>query len=305
MTSLVRVTDLGVRYFHKQVVAGCSFELFAGEIFGLLGSNGSGKSSILRALCGLNHDYSGSIRFGNVEARYADLSRIVGFVPQDYSFYRDFTVEENIRFFAKLSGNVPRVHLLIEELGLKKYAHTRAGTLSGGFQRLLNISLALINSPKVVLLDEPTVGLDVGMREGIWALLERLREEGCAIVLTTHYLEEAEYLCDRIALVDAGTVHLSGTPKELINQYGGNTLVAMDLSADASGAVTAVKAIPAVLDVKCASNQLSFECRNGEVVDALSRLNQVLSAKKLKVIDVNVREPSLNQVFLNVIGHGL
>jgi lipooligosaccharide transport system ATP-binding protein len=221
--TVLNVRDLRKRYGDAEVVAGVSFDIRRGECFGLLGPNGAGKTTTLRLCLGLTAPDSGSIALMSepVPSRAEEARRGVGVVPQFDNLDPDFTVTENLivygRYFglpeATIRGRIPE---LLEFAGLTARADTRIQTLSGGMKRRLTLARALVNDPDLVFLDEPTTGLDPQARHVIWERLKQLLNRGKTILLTTHFMDEAERLCTRIVVMDHGRFILEGTPRELI-----------------------------------------------------------------------------------------
>jgi lipooligosaccharide transport system ATP-binding protein len=220
---MLTVEGLVKRYDEREVVSGISFAVSAGECFGILGPNGAGKTTTLRCCLGLVHPQGGKIDLAGFaipeqarEGRYR-----IGVVPQFDNLDPDFTVEENLimwaRYFdiSKASAR-ERVPALLEFAGLQDRAKSRIDTLSGGMKRRLTIARALVNQPHVLFLDEPTTGLDPQARHLIWDGLKRLTKEGTTLILTTHFMDEAERLCDRLCVMDAGRIIAEGTPRQLI-----------------------------------------------------------------------------------------
>jgi ABC-2 type transport system ATP-binding protein len=209
-------------YGDKAAVRGITLEARPGEIVGLLGPNGAGKSTTVSMLCGLTRPDRGSVTVGGlpVEGEASPAKRRVGLVPQDISLFEDLTAGANLALFGRLYGLdegtlAVRVADALHSVGLGEHARARPSTFSGGMKRRLNIACALVHDPDVLLLDEPTVGVDPQSRNAIFDNLEALRARGKALVYTTHYMEEAERLCDRIVIVDHGEVIASGDPEAL------------------------------------------------------------------------------------------
>lgn len=214
------------RYEDREVIAGIDLELRPGECFGLLGPNGAGKTTTLRLCLGLTAPDAGSIRLIGVDViEQPRLARArVGVVPQIDNLDPDFTVEENLlvygRYFGLSDQTIKaRIPDLLEFAGLAARARSRISTLSGGMKRRLTLARALVNDPDLIFLDEPTTGLDPQARHLIWGRLKQLLGEGKTIFLTTHFMDEAERLCDRLSVLDHGRIVASGAPRELITQH--------------------------------------------------------------------------------------
>ena len=219
---MLQATDLRKSYGATAAVAGVSLTVNPGEIVGLLGPNGAGKSTTISMICGLVRPDAGTVTIAG-EAVGEDASAVkrrIGLVPQEISLYEDLSAIGNLELFGALyaiRGSVlhERVNAALELVGLADHAKAKPATFSGGMKRRLNIACALVHDPDVLLLDEPTVGVDPQSRNAIFANIESLRSRGKAIVYTTHYMEEAERLCDRIVIVDHGRVVASGTKESL------------------------------------------------------------------------------------------
>ncbi|RMH04702.1 MAG: ABC transporter ATP-binding protein [Planctomycetota bacterium] len=224
----LEVEDLRFRYGSREAVAGVSFAVRPGEIFGFLGPNGAGKTTAISCVCGLLGGWQGAMRFGGEtfrpDLRAADRRRI-GLVPQDLAVYEELSGRENLLFFGRLVGLAgaeltAAVERALELTGLGERADDRVGSYSGGMKRRLNLAAGDLHRPSLLILDEPTVGVDPQSRNHIFAALERLRDQGRTLLYTTHYMEEAERLCDRIAVLDRGRLIGLGAAAELAEQAG-------------------------------------------------------------------------------------
>lgn len=214
-----------------KAVDGVSLDIEPGKIFGLLGPNGAGKSTLINMISGILLPNAGDIEvFGlNVLKDKEKTKQLIGVVPQEIVVEMAFTVEEVLYYFSGMYG-VPRgerkqrIKAVLEDLGLSDKLHERARSLSGGMKRRLMIAKAILHKPKLLILDEPSAGVDVSLRQKIWSLVRRLNDEGTTIVFTTHYLEEAEQLCDSITLIDHGRVIKSGKLKDIQQEFSKNTI---------------------------------------------------------------------------------
>ena len=214
-----------------KAVDGVSFDIEPGKIFGLLGPNGAGKSTLINMISGILLANDGSIEvFGlDVKKDANKTKQLIGVVPQEIVMEMAFTVEEVLYYFSGMYG-VPRherkqrIKAVLEDLGLSDKTHEKARSLSGGMKRRLMIAKAILHKPKLLILDEPSAGVDVSLRQKIWSLVRRLNEEGTTIVFTTHYLEEAEQLCDSITLIDHGHVIKSGKLKDIQQEFSKNSI---------------------------------------------------------------------------------
>ena len=221
---IIEMTDLEVRYRDVRAVAGLSLSIEAGEVFGLLGPNGAGKTSTLACIEGLRRPQAGRVRVAGYDLpRGAEqIKRVLGVQLQTAAMFPELTLAELVELYAALYDRFPtraQVAQMLERFGLAQKARARAEQLSGGQRQRLALALALVNDPQIVLLDEPTTGLDPQSRRGVWALVRRMRAEGRTVVLTTHAMEEAQELCDRVGIIHAGKLVALGTPRELIARH--------------------------------------------------------------------------------------
>lgn len=206
-----------------------TFSVKKGEIYGLLGPNGAGKTTTISIICSLIAPDSGSVSILGLDARRqsGEIKKLIGVVPQEIALYADLTVRENLMYFGRqygLKGKPLRdsAEECIIMGGLSEHTEKRVRTLSGGLKRRTNLVAGTLHKPKLLLLDEPTVGIDAQSRNRIFDILENLRAEGITMLYTTHYMEEAQRLCDRVAIMDAGTLIAEDTPRALIENHGGS-----------------------------------------------------------------------------------
>lgn len=218
-TPCLVVEGLNLSFGDRVVLDGLSFEIGSAEVYGLVGPNGSGKSTTINAICGVLSPTEGCVRIGGVQNSVASTTAL-GVVPQEIGVYRDLTCMQNLQFFAAVYGLSraaarERAAACLDAVGLADRAESLASELSGGMQRRLHIAMALLHKPALLILDEPTVGLDLEIRHRIWDLVAGLRGEGTAILLTTHHLEEAERVCDRIGIMHQGRIAAEGSMEDL------------------------------------------------------------------------------------------
>lgn len=231
----LKVYDLWKTYGSRQVVQGVNFTLNPGEILGLLGPNGAGKTTTVGMLYGSVVPSRGFVQLGEnqVQSHGPQARASMGIVTQEDNIDPDFTVLENLVQFAhhyKITGKVARKRAgeLLAQVALQDYANNRVDELSGGMKRRLVLARALINHPQVVFLDEPTTGLDPDARQDFWKLVSQLKQSGCGVLLTTHYMDEAQRLCDRLILLQSGKMIDEGTPEELIERTVGKEVVEIE-----------------------------------------------------------------------------
>jgi ABC-2 type transport system ATP-binding protein len=275
--------ELRKRYGERVAVDGVSLELREGEIFGLLGPNGAGKSTLVNLAVGLLAPDEGDARLGDSDLHASRRARArVGLAPQELALYSRLTADENLRFFANLYGLAGdelerRVDWSLDFVGLRERRNDRVATFSGGMSRRLNLAAAVVHDPDLLLLDEPTVGVDPQSRNRLLENIEALGELGKTILYTTHYMEEAQRLCDRIAIIDHGRLLATDSVQGLLEAHAG----------------------PTTLEVV-----VEGERRTLETDEPLSTLNS-LAANGDAPKDFRVRRPDLEQVFLHLTGRSL
>ncbi len=300
--TLLAVKGLRKTYDGREVVAGLDFALAPGECFGLLGPNGAGKTTTLRLVLGLTQPDSGSITLldHDVAIHAREARTRVGVVPQIDNLDPDFTISENLRVYGRYFGLAradveKRIPELLEYAGLTARADARIQTLSGGMKRRLTLARALINDPELLFLDEPTTGLDPQARHLIWERLRQLMQRGKTLLLTTHFMEEAERLCHRLAIMDHGRIISIGTPRELI-------------AANIEPEVVEVYGDGAEEWAARHGNQLAQRCeRHGETVFCYTRDAHALVANLADQDGMRYlhRRANLEDVFLKLTGREL
>jgi len=302
MSAAVTVRDLRKAYREVEAVAGVSFAVERGEVFGLLGPNGAGKTTTLECLLGLRTPDAGVLELGGVDLRrYPSAARRkIGAVLQSTLLPERITVREAVRLFAALYPDPVPPAELMERFGLAAVAGTRFEGLSGGERQRLALALAFAGRPEVLVLDEPTAGLDPVVRAGLHEEIRRARADGCAVVLSTHYLEEAEALCDRLAILVRGRILAEGAPRALLTAV--EERHRLDL--EASGPVPEAWSheIAALERGRCTGNRLlAYTRRPAEAVAELARR---LRAAELEVVALSVRQVSLEEAFLRLTDAG-
>jgi len=235
MTLALEISGLSKRFGSQQVLNDFSLDVDRGEVVGLLGPNGCGKSTVLNIVCQLLLADAGRIQLlGTPLGQWGTKARsILGLCSQHCALYADLRPEENLDFFARLYGMAPtirraRINELMDDFGLWPHASTRVGRLSGGWQQRLHLAVSMVNRPDVLILDEPTAAVDASARLDLWRLIERLRDGGTTILLTTHQLSEAERLCNRIAVMQDGRVIALGSVPELLARVKGQAIVKIE-----------------------------------------------------------------------------
>src|SRR5689334_14042267 len=285
-------------------------EIRQGEFFGLLGPNGAGKTTTIGILTTRVKPTSGSALIGgaDVVSQAVQVRQRIGVVPQRPNPDRSLNVLENLLFHAAYFGipaatSLPRANALLEQLGIAEKAHAKVDEMSGGQQQRLMIARALIHEPQVIFLDEPTVGLDPQTRLSLWEILRKLHAEGRTIVMTTHYMEEADKLCDRIAIVDRGELLELDTPEALKQRAPGGTLVEISLSSAPGNAADRVRGLDGVLGAEAQGQTLRvYSDRGGRVI---SPVIAIIEDAGVTVTNISLTEPSLETLFVSLTGRKL
>ncbi len=306
---MIDASNLYKRFGTIEAVRGVSFGVKPGEIFGLLGPNGAGKSTIISMLCGLLTPDAGSARLDGIDvvARPTVARRVLGVVPQEPALYMEISGRDNLLFFGRLfglsgAGLRARVDDLLARVNLVDRADDLVGQYSGGMVRRLNIAAGLLHRPKAVLMDEPTVGLDPQTRLAILDLVREVARDGAAVLYTTHYLDEAERLCDRLAIIDHGALLAEGTLAQLRQAAGEREIVALRGAFRVDTVPAAVGGLAHVQLIKAGEGELLFTLDSAE--RQLSSL-LALVAPVGDVREVAIKQPSLENLFIKLTGREL
>ncbi len=303
----IEVQDLCKSFGNFRAVDQLTLSVMQGEIFGLLGPNGSGKTTTINMISGLSVPTSGEVRvMGNDVRHYArQVHQILGSVPQETALYEELTAWANMDFHADLFG-IPRkqkkerITKLLELVQLLDRKDSRVGTFSGGMKRRLALARALLHDPQLIYLDEPTLGVDVQARRAIWDYILALRDQGKTVLITTNYLEEAQVLCERVAIIDRGKLIEVDTPEHLKQTYGGSVIEVE--TAPPVKDTTALRALAGVNDVVQEGTHLKITVQgtNNIVAQVITILSQEGEIK-----DIAIREPNLDEIFLLLTGTAL
>ncbi len=299
------------KVFNKNLVAvdHINFSVKNGEIFGFLGPNGAGKTTTINMLITILKPTEGkaSVLGYDIVRQANDVRKVIGVVPQEYTADEDLTGYENIILCADLYGipreiSKKRALELLELVELTDFKDKKVETYSGGMRRRLELACGLINRPKVLFLDEPTLGLDVQTRAATWSYIRRLKKEyGMTLFMTTHYLEEADALCDRIAIIDHGKIIVTGTPSELKDSLGGDIItISIKENADIS---EIIRSVEHVKNVKNEDGAYRIKAEFGEVTAPL--IIEALRKKGYTVTRLSLTEPTLNEVYLEYTGKSM
>ena len=314
MAAAVLIENLRKSYGDVQAVKNISFAVQPGEIFGLLGPNGAGKTTTIRCWCTLAKPDEGRIEVGGVSAIASPkaVRQRLGYVAQEVAIDKVLTGRELLKLQAALyhlpkEAIAQRTDRLIEVLGLQDYADKKTGTYSGGIRKRLDLAAGLLHQPEVLVLDEPTVGLDIESRMVVWEFLQALREAGTTVLITSHYLEEIDALADRLAIIDRGVVIAEGTPSELKDRLGGDRVTLRIREFTPYEEADKAKCILESLDFveetiinTLQGNSLNLIVKSGQ--SSLSKIEQSLSEVDLPTFSLAQSRPSLDDVYLAATG---
>lgn len=317
MAAAVQIDNLRKSYGETVAVKDVSFHVEPGEIFGLLGPNGAGKTTTIRCLCTLARPDSGQILLGGVSVTDQPklARRYLGYVAQEVALDKVLTGRELLELQASLyhlkpRSSATRIDQLIALLGLENYADQRTGTYSGGIRKRLDLAAGLLHQPQVLVLDEPTVGLDIESRVVVWEFLRQLKAAGTTVLLTSHYLEEVDALADRLAIIDQGQVIAEGTPDELKNRVGGDRLTLkirefspLEEAQRAQGILQELDFVEEVIINQAQGNTLNLVVTSQS--HGLTQLEQVLAHHNLPIFSMSQSRPSLDDVYLAATGRTL
>jgi ABC-2 type transport system ATP-binding protein len=310
LENAVEVNQLKKSFGDFQAVRGVSFAVKTGEVFSLLGPNGAGKSTTISMLAGLLSPTEGdALIMGHSVRREPLLAKAgLGVVPQDIALYPDLSARENLEFWGKMyslrgAALKVRVDEVLEVIGLSDRQRDRVGTFSGGMKRRVNIGAALLHKPSVVIMDEPTVGIDPQSRRHILDNVKELNRQGMTVIYTTHYMEEAEELSQHIAIVDQGLVVATGTYRELIALVGEQTRIDLGLNVPGENMISAWKQVPGVTQVSALDGRVTVLADDSNRV--LPCLFDTAGHAGARITAVEIKEPNLEAVFLHLTGRAL
>jgi ABC-2 type transport system ATP-binding protein len=309
---IVEIDGLEKSYQDIHAVQGISFNVLQGEIFSLLGPNGAGKTTTISMLSGLLRPTSGDARLGghSICDEPEAVKRIIGVVPQEVALYETLNGVQNLNFWGRMYGMggatlKQRIEEVLDQVGLRERAGDRVETYSGGMKRRLNIAAGLLHRPEILFMDEPTVGIDPQSRRNILEMVKQLRDQGMTVLYTTHYMEEAEELSDRVGIIDHGKLIALGTQEELTRLIGSQEVVRLTVAEqdDTAGVAQRFADLP---DVRHATNgsgtlTLTVSDASAALAPIMARANEL----ELHVRTVRIEEPNLEAVFLHLTGRAL
>jgi len=306
--AFLEVHEVSKRYGPTQALDGVRFDVREGEVFGLLGPNGAGKTTLLSIVSCLLEPTSGEVRLLGQPLIPSDreVRRFIGVVPQELALYSELTAQENLCFFGELYGIHGaelrrRVGQILAAIGLEDKAGERVRTFSGGMKRRLNLGIALVHRPRLLLLDEPTVGVDPQSRNHIFEEVRRLNAEGVTLVYTSHYMEEVQALCSRIGIMDRGRLAACDTLPRLLQTLPGT--IRFRVSPMTPGLRERLKQLPDALLCEREYQMLELEC--SDVKLALVELMRLLQQERAELVHLDIKEPNLERVFLHLTGRQL
>jgi ABC-2 type transport system ATP-binding protein len=312
MESILEVKDLKKNYGDFAAVKGITFDIKVGEIFSLLGPNGAGKTTTISMLSTLYTPTSGDATIGghSISKDPMAVKQVIGVVPQELALYEDLTAHENLLFWGQmygLSGKSlnSRVDEVLEQIGLVDKAKNQVKTYSGGMKRRVNIGVGLLHKPRLLFMDEPTVGIDPQSRRAILDTVKDLNKQGMTVLYTTHYMEEAEELSNRVGIIDHGELIALGTQDELTKQVGQTDTLILHIgeNEDTEALAESLKSLDGVLESIAVDHEVSIVTPQAE--DVLATVVGAANERGIKIHSIDIREPNLEAVFLHLTGRAL
>jgi len=307
---MLKCDRLSKKFESIEAVRAVSLTVHKGETYGLLGPNGAGKTTTISMIVGVLKADAGSIEVDGkaISPGSREGKAAIGFVPQEIALYPDLTARENLQFFGRLeqmgSREIKkRTEIVLELVGLSERANDRLSTYSGGMKRRVNIAVGLLHDPKLLVLDEPTVGVDPQSRNQILEGVEELSRLGMSVLYTTHYMEEAQRLCSRVGIMDYGAIIAEGSPTELIGRHGGSTQISMKMTGMMDRFRGLAEAIPGVSTVVILDG--GAEISGGSSSSLLPDLITAVAKSDGIVTALEAHEPDLESVFLNLTGRAI
>ena len=312
MSSILEVSNLVKKYGDFTAVKGISFDIKEGEIFSLLGPNGAGKTTTISMLSTLYTPTSGDATIGgySITKQPMAVKQVIGVVPQDIALYEDLTATENLIFWGRMYGLrgkslTSRVQEVLGQIGLTDKARNKVKTYSGGMKRRVNIGVGLLHKPRLLFMDEPTVGIDPQSRRAILDTVQDLNQQGMTVLYTTHYMEEAQELSDRVGIIDHGELIAIGTQKELTQQVGQTETLVLHIGEndDPEALARSLDDIQDVLEASASDHEVSVIAHEAE--DILAAVVTKANERGIKIRSIDIREPNLEAVFLHLTGRAL
>lgn len=305
---ILQIKNLHKKYNNFEAIKGIDLYINRGEIYGLLGPNGAGKSTLIKIICGIEKITSGKIIFEEKEFDINKYKKNIGLLPQDIAIYNEFTAKENVSFFCSLYGYKGRelkkkVNKSLEFVGLLNMENKKAGEFSGGMKRRLNMACSIAHSPKLIIMDEPTVGIDPQSRNHILESVKKLNEEGTTIIYTSHYMEEVEEVCNNISIMDAGKIIASGTKEYLKSSTIKENICTIYLKKEIYNIKKQISEIQGVNIVDV--NDKKIKCCYSKESYILQKIINTISNNSGIIEGIKSEEPTLEMVFLKLTGKKL
>ncbi|WP_409069308.1 ABC transporter ATP-binding protein [Clostridium sp. FAM 1755] len=307
--NIVEIKNLEKKFKNNTAVNNINLTVKEGQVFGFLGPNGAGKSTTINMICGLLTPTKGEILIlgKKMNNKAKDLKNNIGIVPQDIAIYEDLTAYENVAFFGGLYGVrgqelKERAKETLEFVGLLDRAKDFPYKFSGGMKRRLNIACALVHQPKLIIMDEPTVGIDPQSRNHILESIKNLNERGCTIIYTSHYIEEVEQLCTDIAIIDKGTIIANGKKDELVEKYSDLNMVEINTKDSTKVNIKELKSIDGVMNVNIKENIIEITTKSS---DNLDDIIMYFLNNKIKIKNIENKHSDLETIFLKLTGKKL
>ncbi|MFD3156233.1 ATP-binding cassette domain-containing protein [Haloimpatiens sp. FM7330] len=307
---LVEIKNLEKSFDSNRAVDNVNLVIQEGQVYGLLGPNGAGKSTTINMICGLLSADKGDIYIlgKKISKKVKDVKENIGVVPQDIAIYEDLTAYENVAFFAGLYGLrgkklKQKVNETLEFVGLKDKAKEYPSKFSGGMKRRLNIACAIVHEPKLIIMDEPTVGIDPQSRNHILESIKKLNERGCTIIYTSHYMEEVEHICTNIAIIDQGKIIAEGEKKKLIEENTDKNIIIITIEEGQTVDENELKSIEGVEEVEIQQNIIKIT--NSVLNNNLDKIITLFVERNIKIKNIENRHSDLETIFLNLTGKKL
>lgn len=307
---IIEIKDLVKKYGDLVAVDNINLSIEEGEIYGLLGPNGAGKSTLISVISSLLHPTSGNVKMlgKDIKKNSIEIKRHLGLVPQSIAVYKNFTAYENVKLFGQLYGLRgadlnEKVEEALRFVGLEDVKNKKAETYSGGMLRRLNIACAIVHDPKVIIMDEPTVGIDPQSRNHILSSVKKLNKKGTTVIYTTHYMEEAETICSKIAIIDKGKVIVEGSKEELKDMINDKKSLSVRIDDIYKLDLKEIEGIKGVSEILVKDNDITINTK--KEINNLDIIIKAVNQSEAKILDLGYKEITLETVFLSLTGRSL
>ena len=310
--NILEIKNLQKKFGNKVVVSDISFSIEKGEVFGLLGPNGAGKSTTISMISGLIKQTQGTILINGIDTlkKRRETQKLIGLVPQDIALYPTLSAEENLKFWGKMQGVKTkdikeRVNEVLRIVDLEDRRKERIETYSGGMKRRINIAAAMMHNPEIIIMDEPTVGIDPQSRNHILQMVKELNASGTTIIYTSHYMEEVEFLCNKIGIIDEGKIIAIEDKEQLKKSVQGDDRIEIEVSKINDKIVDQIELVDYITKIEYQNelNKIIFYSSNAS--DALLDVLKIISQSEIKIIQTKIEEPNLETIFLSLTGKEL